>query len=67
MDFPSLQQIAVIDCPKLKKLPLKSPGVSAPHTFTVYGEKGWWDKLEWDEAGVESAFLPHFIPTGQAT
>lgn len=67
MDFPSLQQIAVIDCPKLKKLPLKSPGFSAAHTFTVYGEKGWWDELEWDEASVETAFLPHFIPTGQET
>lgn len=67
MDFPSLQQIAVIGCPNLKNLPLRSPGVSAPLTFTVYGEKGWWDELEWDEDGVESAFLPHFIPTGQAT
>ncbi|WOH00276.1 hypothetical protein DCAR_0519635 [Daucus carota subsp. sativus] len=65
MDFPSLQKIAVIECPRLKKLPLKSPEVSAPQTFTLYGEKAWWDELEWDEVGAQSAFLPHFIPTGQ--
>lgn len=58
--FPSLQSIAVIDCPKLNKLPVKaSRGSTAP---TVYGNKEWWNGLEWDEGITEStSFLPSFV------
>ncbi|KAK9275785.1 hypothetical protein L1049_023054 [Liquidambar formosana] len=59
--FPSLERIAVIDCPKLKKLPIKAVNVST--LPTVYGNKEWWDGLEWDDAATKSAFLPHFMAT----
>ncbi|KAI3790112.1 hypothetical protein L2E82_02926 [Cichorium intybus] len=45
IDFPCLQTIAVINCPKLKKLPLKVSGDS--NLPTVYGDREWWNRLEW--------------------
>ena len=60
--FPSLERIAEMDCPKLKKLPLKTRGGST--LPTVYGCKEWWHGLEWDEgAATISAFLPPFMAT----
>ncbi|KAL3532645.1 hypothetical protein ACH5RR_006166 [Cinchona calisaya] len=59
MTFPSLKKIAVIDCPKLKKLPLKAHNVA--ELPTIYCYKEWWDALEWADADTKSTFLPHFI------
>lgn len=58
MSFPSLKKIAVIDCPKLNKLPLKAHNVA--ELPTIYCYKEWWDALEWDDADTKSTFLPHF-------
>lgn len=58
MSFPSLKKIAVIDCPKLKKLPLKAHNVA--ELPTIYCYKEWWDALEWDDADTKSTLLPHF-------
>ncbi|THG14084.1 disease resistance protein RPS2 [Camellia sinensis] len=62
MDLPSLVRVAVIDCPKLKKLPLKASNI--PTLWTVYGDKEWWDNLDWDEdAAMSPSRFPHFIET----
>ncbi|KAG6772039.1 hypothetical protein POTOM_023435 [Populus tomentosa] len=58
--FPSLESIAVIDCPNLKQLSIKTHGTST--LPTVYGNQEWWDELEWNEASSETAFVPHFMP-----
>ncbi|XP_058089405.1 disease resistance protein RPS2-like [Magnolia sinica] len=59
MDFPSLEAVEVINCPKLKKLPLSlhSTQNSLPETR---GEKEWWDGLEWEENDIKSSLLPSF-------
>ncbi|XAR54678.1 hypothetical protein NMG60_11029918 [Bertholletia excelsa] len=59
MYFPFLERLAVIGCPKLKKLPLKTSNAST--LATVYGEQKWVDNLEWDEDAKSS--IPHFIAT----
>ncbi|XP_052180845.1 disease resistance protein RPS2 [Diospyros lotus] len=59
VDFPSLEKIAVSGCAKLKKLPLRA---SNPSTLpTVYGDKEWWDNLEWDEDATNPLLLPRFM------
>lgn len=59
--FPSLERLAVIDCPMLQKLPIKVHNTST--LPTIYGSKEWWDGLEWEEAATNFAFLPHFMET----
>ncbi|XP_057969159.1 disease resistance protein RPS2 isoform X2 [Malania oleifera] len=59
--FPSLESFSVIDCPKLKMLPLKAHCISS--LLTIYGNKEWWDGLQWNEASTKSAFFPHFKAT----
>ncbi|KAL4589555.1 hypothetical protein LXL04_002463 [Taraxacum kok-saghyz] len=61
IDFPCLQSIAVINCPKLRKLPIKVSGNST--LPTVYGDREWWNRLEWDAADSRSAFVSHFMAT----
>lgn len=59
LPFPSLESIAVIDCPMLKRLLIQTRNTwTLP---TVYGNKEWWDGLEWNDAITGSAFLPHFM------
>lgn len=58
LSFPSLKKIAVIDCPRLNKLPLKAH--NAAELPTIYCYKEWWNALEWDDADTKSTFLPHF-------
>lgn len=62
LSFASLERLAVIDCPRLKKLPIKAND-NGTNTPTLYGSKEWWDGLEWDEPTTNSALLPHFIAT----
>ncbi|KAJ7955916.1 Disease resistance protein [Quillaja saponaria] len=59
--IPSLERIAVVDCPMLRRLPLKAH--AATTLPTIYGTKEWWDQLEWDEASIKSAFLSQFMAT----
>ncbi|CAI9100628.1 OLC1v1037761C1 [Oldenlandia corymbosa var. corymbosa] len=58
ISFPSLKKIAVIDCPMLKRLPLKAQNVA--ELPTIYCYKEWWDSLEWDDAAIKTTVLPHF-------
>ncbi|XP_058074773.1 probable disease resistance protein At5g63020 [Magnolia sinica] len=59
LHFPSLEEIYVLGCPKLKKLPLSLHGAHNS-LRKIRGEKGWWDNLEWEEDGNKSYFLPFF-------
>ncbi|PWA35555.1 disease resistance protein RPS2 [Artemisia annua] len=61
INLTCLQSIAVIDCPKLTKLPLKVAGNSSQPA--VYGNIEWWNRLEWDTAETTSSFRPHFMAT----
>ncbi|XP_058075714.1 disease resistance protein RPS5-like [Magnolia sinica] len=59
LHFPSLEEIDVINCPKLKKLPLPLHSThNSPRK--IRGEKEWWDNLQWEEDGIKSYFLPFF-------
>ncbi|XP_077233768.1 NB-ARC domain-containing disease resistance protein [Tasmannia lanceolata] len=58
LNFPALKTIAVTECPKLKSLPLGAH--SARSLQTIYGEREWWDGLEWNEDSIKSAFIPYF-------
>ncbi|XP_058074743.1 disease resistance protein RPS2-like [Magnolia sinica] len=59
LHFPSLEEIYVINCPKLKKLPLSLH--SAHNSLRkISGRKEWWDNLEWKEDGIKSYFLPFY-------
>ncbi|XP_057500014.1 disease resistance protein RPS2 [Actinidia eriantha] len=62
MDSHSLERVAVIDCPKLKKLPLTASNASTIPT-TIYGDKKWWENLEWDEDTAKSPLRFHFMAT----
>ena len=62
LPFPSLERLAVVDCPMLKRLPIKADK-NVSNFPTLYGSKVWWDELEWDEATTKSAFVPHFMAT----
>lgn len=59
MVFPCLKKIAVIDCPKLRKLPLKAHNVS--ELPTVYCSKQWWNNLVWDDTDTKATFFPYFM------
>lgn len=59
MVFPCLKKIAVIDCPKLRKLPLKAHNVS--ELPTVYCSKQWWNNLVWDDTDTKATFYPYFM------
>ncbi|KAK4396895.1 Disease resistance protein RPS2 [Sesamum angolense] len=58
ISFPCLKNIAIIDCPKLRKLPFEAHTVSK--LPTVYCYKGWWDNLVWDDDDTKHTFLPYF-------
>ncbi|XP_057766492.1 disease resistance protein RPS2 [Salvia miltiorrhiza] len=59
MVFPCLKRIAVIDCPKLRKLPLKAHNVS--ELPTVYCSKEWWNNLVWDDTDTKATCFPYFM------
>ncbi|CAA7409625.1 unnamed protein product [Spirodela intermedia] len=58
--LPSLEEVAVINCPELKKLPF---GFStAKNIQEIYAEQEWWNGLEWEHEDVRSKFTPYFRP-----
>lgn len=59
MVFPCLKRIAVIDCPNLRKLPLKAHDVS--EMPTVYCSKEWWGNLVWEDTHTKATFFPYFM------
>ncbi|XP_059653108.1 disease resistance protein SUMM2-like isoform X1 [Cornus florida] len=59
LSFPSLIHIKVHDCPRLKKLPFDCN--SGKDTLrTIQCQRGWWDKLEWENEETQYVFSPLF-------
>ncbi|CAA0814957.1 Disease resistance protein RPS2 [Striga hermonthica] len=59
MFFPCLKKIAVIDCPNLRKLPVRAQNAS--ELPTVYCYREWWENLVWDNAETKRVLLPYFM------
>uniref|UniRef100_A0A2N9FBV4 AAA+ ATPase domain-containing protein n=1 Tax=Fagus sylvatica TaxID=28930 RepID=A0A2N9FBV4_FAGSY len=56
-----LQQVEVLECDRLKRLPLTNQ--NAGTVKAIIGESEWWDALEWDDEETKSNLLPYFRPT----
>ncbi|GAY69078.1 hypothetical protein CUMW_269250 [Citrus unshiu] len=61
LPFPQLKQIRISECPKLKKLPLNSSSAKGLK-IVIYGEKEWWEELQWEDQATQNAFSPCFMP-----
>ncbi|KAK2651384.1 hypothetical protein Ddye_011240 [Dipteronia dyeriana] len=60
MPFPSLQNLEVMDCTSLRKIPFDSS--SAKKSLNaIKGSKTWWDALEWDDEVTKHVFASKFI------
>ncbi|PON66340.1 AAA+ ATPase [Parasponia andersonii] len=58
--FPVLEEIEVLNCSSLMKLPFDSN--SAKESLTqIKGQRDWWDKLAWDDVLVETFFSSKFV------
>ena len=57
----SLQEIKIVECPKLKRLPLSLRDEqlsSPPLSLRIITEKEWWELLEWDNHATKNALEP---------
>ncbi|KAM3696019.1 hypothetical protein ACJW31_06G006200 [Castanea mollissima] len=57
----SLQNIVILECPKLKRLPLSLRDEqlsSPPSSLRIETEKEWWELLEWDNHATKNALEP---------
>ncbi|GAY66110.1 hypothetical protein CUMW_246130 [Citrus unshiu] len=57
LPFPRLKEILILKCPKLKKLPLNSSSAKG-RKIVIYGEKEWWEELQWEDQATQNAFSP---------
>ncbi|KAL5758136.1 hypothetical protein ACOSP7_020747 [Xanthoceras sorbifolium] len=57
--FLHLKEMAVYECPMLKKLPLDSNSAK-DRRIVVEGEKGWWRNLQWEDQATQHAFHLNF-------
>ncbi|XP_010419460.1 PREDICTED: putative disease resistance protein At1g63350 [Camelina sativa] len=59
LPFPCLTDIIVLDCPKLRKLPLNSKSGSGGENglFIKYRDKGWIKGVEWEDEATKARFL----------
>ncbi|KAH9666564.1 putative disease resistance protein [Citrus sinensis] len=57
LPFPQLKEILILKCPKLKKLPLNSSSAKG-RKIVIYGEKEWWEELQWEDQATQNAFSP---------
>lgn len=60
LPFPRLTELNVQNCPELKKLPFDSNYDAGK--LEVFGERGWWDGLQWDDEAVPATLNPCFRP-----
>ncbi|XP_030931575.1 probable disease resistance protein At4g27220 isoform X2 [Quercus lobata] len=57
----SLQNIKIVKCPKLKRLPLSLRDEqlsSPPSSLRIITQKEWWGLLEWDNHATKNALEP---------
>ncbi|XWS17446.1 hypothetical protein CRYUN_Cryun33cG0068500 [Craigia yunnanensis] len=59
--FPSLLEIEVSKCPRLRQLPFDLE--SANFLLKIRGETEWWDGLIWDDEVVKDACHVKFVST----
>ncbi|XP_044485512.1 putative disease resistance protein At4g10780 isoform X2 [Mangifera indica] len=59
LPFPHLNLFYVIECPKLKKIPLDSDSAKG-QKIVISGNENWWKGLEWESEAAQNAFLPCF-------
>ncbi|KAJ9682726.1 hypothetical protein PVL29_018622 [Vitis rotundifolia] len=59
--FPSLEIISVINCPRLRRLPIDSNS-AAKSLKKIEGDLTWWGRLEWEDESVEEIFTNYFSP-----
>ncbi|XP_074562708.1 disease resistance protein RPS2-like [Curcuma longa] len=64
LEFPCLERILVYNCIGLKQLPLGA--TSAQKLMIIFGERNWWESLEWGDQSIKSIFTTCFreIPAG---
>ncbi|KAL4369078.1 hypothetical protein GQ457_05G035620 [Hibiscus cannabinus] len=59
LPFPCLKRISIVDCPKLKKLPLDSDSTKGNH-ISIEGNPHWWAGLGWENETTRQVFLSSF-------
>ncbi|XP_077228772.1 disease resistance protein At4g27190-like [Tasmannia lanceolata] len=56
--FPALEEIEVYWCPNIKRLPV---GIKkAPNLRKIYGNREWWEALEWENDAIKQQLQPFF-------
>ncbi|XP_077231544.1 putative disease resistance protein At4g27220 [Tasmannia lanceolata] len=58
LHFPSLKSIRVLDCPNLKRFPVRPQ--NAPKLEKIEGKEAWFEGLEWEDEGDMSRLKPLF-------
>jgi disease resistance protein RPS2 len=61
----SLEEILILGCPKLKRLPLSLPFLNGqlsppPSLKHIKAEEEWWELLEWDCQDTKNVLQPFF-------
>ncbi|RWR97694.1 disease resistance protein RPS2 [Cinnamomum micranthum f. kanehirae] len=62
-EWPSLETIHIVDCPKLKSLSFLSYGATivAPALKKISGSSSWWEALEWEDNDIKQRLQPLFV------
>ncbi|KAI3951333.1 hypothetical protein MKW92_031031 [Papaver armeniacum] len=59
--FFRLENILVVGCPKLKKLPFNTNSLIPRSLKKIEGEEQWWERLEWGDEATKSKFNSYFV------
>eukprot|EP00268_Persea_americana_P044686 TRINITY_DN4516_c0_g1_i15.p1 TRINITY_DN4516_c0_g1~~TRINITY_DN4516_c0_g1_i15.p1 ORF type:complete len:1012 (-),score=157.30 TRINITY_DN4516_c0_g1_i15:194-3229(-) len=61
-EWPSLQTIYILGCPKLKSLSFLSNGTNivAPALKKIECKSPWWEALEWEDNDIKQRLQPFF-------
>lgn len=59
LNCPFLEEIEVVECPNLKRLPISIS--NAPNLRRIYCKREWWNELEWDDNAIKLQLEPLLI------
>ncbi|RWR72025.1 putative disease resistance protein [Cinnamomum micranthum f. kanehirae] len=61
-EWPSLETIFIVGCPKLKSLSFLSNGTNivAPALKKIIGQSSWWEALEWEDNDIKQRLRPFY-------
>ncbi|XP_074560954.1 putative disease resistance protein At1g61300 [Curcuma longa] len=59
--FPYLEDVLVIGCPKVNKLPFGAE-ILKNRLKRIYGLQDWWNNLAWDNKNIKDSLAPYFRP-----